>query len=104
MLSGGAKLLYSRLRPVGHSRGIKRPLVVETRDAVFIAPRRHVRQVKTRWRSLRAKTGRKPTYTQNSAAPGAVKIPLELIEVHSGSYLGEDDIERFDDVRSRQND
>ena len=29
------------------------------------------------------------------ANPG--KIPLELIEVQSGSYLGEDDIHRFDD-------
>lgn len=28
-------------------------------------------------------------------------IPLELIEVQSGSYLGEDDIERFDDVYGR---
>ncbi|PLX85630.1 MAG: mannose-1-phosphate guanylyltransferase/mannose-6-phosphate isomerase [Desulfuromonas sp.] len=29
------------------------------------------------------------------------KIPLELIEVQSGSYLGEDDIERFGDVYGR---
>ncbi|MEA1969795.1 MAG: mannose-1-phosphate guanylyltransferase/mannose-6-phosphate isomerase, partial [Thermodesulfobacteriota bacterium] len=29
-------------------------------------------------------------------------IPLELIEVQSGSYLGEDDIVRFDDVYGRQ--
>lgn len=29
------------------------------------------------------------------------KIPLELIEVQSGSYLGEDDIERLDDVYGR---
>jgi mannose-1-phosphate guanylyltransferase/mannose-6-phosphate isomerase len=34
------------------------------------------------------------------ANPG--KIPLELIEVQSGSYLGEDDIQRFDDVYGRQ--
>ncbi|HCW96623.1 MAG TPA: hypothetical protein DHU88_13150, partial [Pseudomonas sp.] len=33
------------------------------------------------------------------ANPG--KIPLEIIEVQSGSYLGEDDIERFDDVYGR---
>ena len=32
------------------------------------------------------------------------KIPLELIEVQSGSYLGEDDIERFDDVYGRKDD
>ncbi|MEC8147389.1 MAG: mannose-1-phosphate guanylyltransferase/mannose-6-phosphate isomerase [Pseudomonadota bacterium] len=31
--------------------------------------------------------------------PGA--IPLEMIEVQSGSYLGEDDIERFDDQYGR---
>lgn len=29
------------------------------------------------------------------------KIPLEIIEVQSGSYLGEDDIVRFDDVYGR---
>ena len=29
------------------------------------------------------------------------KIPLELIEVQTGSYLGEDDIERLDDVYKR---
>jgi mannose-1-phosphate guanylyltransferase/mannose-6-phosphate isomerase len=33
------------------------------------------------------------------ANPG--KIPLELIEVQVGSYLGEDDIERLDDVYGR---
>ena len=26
------------------------------------------------------------------------KVPLEIIEVKSGSYLGEDDIVRFDDI------
>ena len=29
------------------------------------------------------------------------KIPLEIIEVQSGSYLGEDDIVRFDDLYGR---
>jgi mannose-1-phosphate guanylyltransferase/mannose-6-phosphate isomerase len=29
------------------------------------------------------------------------KQPLELIEVQSGSYLGEDDIVRFDDTYGR---
>ena len=33
------------------------------------------------------------------ANPG--KIPLELIEVQVGSYLGEDDIARLDDVYGR---
>ncbi len=31
------------------------------------------------------------------------KIPLEIIEVQSGSYLGEDDIARFEDVYGRGN-
>jgi mannose-6-phosphate isomerase-like protein (cupin superfamily) len=31
--------------------------------------------------------------------PGA--IPLEIIEVQSGSYLGEDDIVRFEDIYNR---
>jgi mannose-1-phosphate guanylyltransferase / mannose-6-phosphate isomerase len=34
------------------------------------------------------------------ANPG--KIPLELIEVQTGSYLGEDDIVRLDDIYSRE--
>ena len=29
------------------------------------------------------------------------KIPLELIEVQSGTYLGEDDIVRYEDVYKR---
>ena len=29
-------------------------------------------------------------------------VPLELIEVQSGSYLGEDDIVRFDDTYGRK--
>lgn len=31
------------------------------------------------------------------------QIPLEMIEVQSGSYLGEDDIIRFDDIYGRTN-
>jgi mannose-1-phosphate guanylyltransferase/mannose-6-phosphate isomerase len=34
------------------------------------------------------------------ANPG--KIPLELIEAQVGSYLGEDDIVRLDDIDDRQ--
>lgn len=30
------------------------------------------------------------------------KVPLEIIEVQSGSYLGEDDIVRFEDIYGRQ--
>jgi mannose-1-phosphate guanylyltransferase/mannose-6-phosphate isomerase len=33
------------------------------------------------------------------ANPG--KLPLELIEIQAGSYLGEDDIVRFEDVYGR---
>jgi mannose-6-phosphate isomerase-like protein (cupin superfamily) len=29
------------------------------------------------------------------------KVPLEIIEIQSGSYFGEDDIVRFDDVYGR---
>jgi mannose-1-phosphate guanylyltransferase / mannose-6-phosphate isomerase len=29
------------------------------------------------------------------------KVPLEIIEVQSGSYLGEDDIVRYDDTYGR---
>jgi mannose-6-phosphate isomerase-like protein (cupin superfamily) len=29
------------------------------------------------------------------------KVPLNLIEVQSGSYLGEDDIERYEDIYRR---
>jgi len=38
--------------------------------------------------------------THRLANPG--KVPLELIEVQSGSYLGEDDIVRFEDSYGRQ--
>ena len=31
------------------------------------------------------------------------KVPLEIIEVQSGSYLGEDDIVRFEDIYGRVN-
>jgi mannose-1-phosphate guanylyltransferase / mannose-6-phosphate isomerase len=40
-----------------------------------------------------------PGVTHRLANPG--KIPLELIEVQSGGYLGEDDIVRFDDRYGR---
>ncbi|PAU56692.1 mannose-1-phosphate guanylyltransferase/mannose-6-phosphate isomerase [Pseudomonas sp. PIC25] len=39
------------------------------------------------------------TAVHRLANPG--KIPLEIIEVQSGSYLGEDDIERLEDVYGR---
>lgn len=42
------------------------------------------------------------TSVHRLANPG--KIPLEIIEVQSGSYLGEDDIERLEDVYGRTTD
>lgn len=41
------------------------------------------------------------TSVHRLANPG--KIPLEIIEVQSGTYLGEDDIERLEDVYGRSN-
>ena len=38
--------------------------------------------------------------THRLANPG--KLPLEIIEVQSGSYLGEDDIVRFEDSYGRR--
>ena len=40
-----------------------------------------------------------PGCVHRLANPGSV--PLEIIEVQSGSYVGEDDIERFEDVYGR---
>ena len=40
-------------------------------------------------------------HTHRLRNPG--KVPLELVEVQSGSYLGEDDIVRFDDTYGRVN-
>jgi mannose-1-phosphate guanylyltransferase / mannose-6-phosphate isomerase len=37
--------------------------------------------------------------THRLANPG--KVPLEIVEVQSGSYLGEDDIVRFEDTYGR---
>jgi mannose-1-phosphate guanylyltransferase/mannose-6-phosphate isomerase len=36
-----------------------------------------------------------------SRAENPGKLPLEIIEVQSGTYLGEDDIVRFDDAYGR---
>jgi mannose-1-phosphate guanylyltransferase/mannose-6-phosphate isomerase len=154
--------------------GLTEHVVVETKDAVFVAPRDHVQQVKALVERLKSDL-RPETYTHKkvyrpwgsyesvdvaerfqvkriTVKPGAIlssqkhfhraehwivvrgtarvsrgddvfilkedestyislgtvhrlenpgKIPLELIEVQSGSYLGEDDIERFDDVYGR---
>ena len=157
--------------------GLSDHVVVETRDAVFIAPRCHVQQVKALVAQLKSRK-RTETYVHTkvyrpwgsyenvdvserfqvkriTVKPKAIlssqkhyhraehwvvvkgtarvtrgddvfilkedestyiplgtvhrlenpgKIPLELIEVQSGSYLGEDDIERFEDVYGRKDD
>jgi mannose-1-phosphate guanylyltransferase/mannose-6-phosphate isomerase len=156
--------------------GLSDHVVVETKDAVFVAPRHHVQQVKALVNQLKSQN-RPETYTHTkvyrpwgsyegvdmserfqvkriTVKPNAIlssqkhyhraehwvvvkgtarvtrgeevfilkedestyipqgtvhrlenpgKIPLELIEVQSGSYLGEDDIERFDDIYGRHN-
>jgi mannose-1-phosphate guanylyltransferase/mannose-6-phosphate isomerase len=154
--------------------GLSDHVIVETKDAVFVAPRRHVQQVKALVDKLKSQN-RHETYTHKkvyrpwgtyesvdeaerfqvkriTVKPKAIlssqkhfhraehwvvvrgtarvtrgeevfilkedestyiplgtvhrlenpgRIPLELIEVQSGSYLGEDDIERFDDAYGR---
>ena len=42
-----------------------------------------------------------PDRHRSSARKSAAKIPLHLIEVQSGSYLGEDDIVRLEDSYGR---
>jgi mannose-1-phosphate guanylyltransferase/mannose-6-phosphate isomerase len=154
--------------------GLTEHVVVETKDAVFVAPRHHVHQVKALVERLKS-GNRQEAYTHKkvyrpwgsyesvdgterfqvkriTVKPKAIlssqkhfhraehwivvrgtarvtrgddvfilkedestyiplgtvhrlenpgRIPLELIEVQSGSYLGEDDIERLDDVYGR---
>jgi mannose-1-phosphate guanylyltransferase/mannose-6-phosphate isomerase len=156
--------------------GLHNHVIVETKDAVFVAPRDHVQQVKTLVDQLKIKNRAETTTHKNVYRPWgsfedmdlsdrfAVKritvkpkaklslqkhlhraehwvvvkgtalvtkgdeqfilkedqstyiplgvvhrlenpgmIPLEIIEVQSGSYLAEDDIERYDDVYGRHN-
>lgn len=53
--------------------------------------------------------GARPQFTKASAIPAGhkhrlynpAKIPLVMIEVQSGDYLGEDDIVRFKDLYGR---
>lgn len=102
--------------------GVKDHVVIETPDAVLFADKarsqdvRHVvnapkhqereeqalhRKVRRPWRWYDSidEVGRFDLYftrrSASSSQPG--KIPLEIIEMRSGSYLGEDDIVRFDD-------
>jgi hypothetical protein len=50
-----------------------------------------------RWFGYCRKLQSRPT----APARNPDKIPLKIIEVQSGSYLGEDDIERFEDIYGR---
>ena len=58
-----------------------------------MSPRRHAR--------ARLLDGRVHPVGQVHALENPGKIPLELIEVQSGSYLGEDDIVRLEDRYGR---
>ena len=40
-------------------------------------------------------------YVRNVTVMADARIPLDLIEVQTGSYLGEDDIVRFEDTYGR---
>ena len=76
------------------------------------------KDIEARLAALAAKTGRTKTFYAKEAIleymddmedkylainrlenPGS--IPLELIEIQSGSYLGEDDIVRYEDIYDR---
>lgn len=48
---------------------------------------------------LTAKAGSSAGAVQRLRNPG--KVPLDLIEVHSGSYLSEDNIVRLEHIRDR---
>src|SRR5215472_4749096 len=93
--------------------GVEDLVVVATADAVMVAPRNRTQDVKRLVARL-VKDRRddqemmlsedQSTYIPIGTAhrlenPG--KIPLHLIEVQSGSYLGEDDIVRFEDSYGR---
>jgi hypothetical protein len=78
--------------------GIENHVVVETKDAVLVAARDRVQDVKQLVNQLKTHA-RSEALTHRMENPGT--IPLELIEVQSGPYLGEDDIVRFDDVYGR---
>ena len=72
----------------------------ESKRAIIAnVPRLHQYMDRHRLSAVVARSGQNFTYISGLANPGT--LPLELIEVHSGSYLGEDDIVRFDDTYGR---
>ena len=53
-------------------------------------------------RELADKLGMSEAAQAEAQDPVLVVIPLEIIETQSGSYLGEDDIVRFEDTYGRR--
>src|SRR5581483_10668069 len=120
--------LYAESRLVS-AVGLKDHVVVETKDAVLVAPRSRVQDVK-KLVHKRKEQGRSEHWivvsgtaritrgdevflleeNQSTYIPIGVrhrienpgKIPLHIIEVQSGSYLGEDDIVRLEDHYGRK--
>jgi mannose-1-phosphate guanylyltransferase/mannose-6-phosphate isomerase len=84
--------------------GVKDLVVVSTIDAVMVVPRDRAQDVRDLVTKL--KDSNRPeasVHRRVHRLANRGKIPLELIEVQTGSYLGEDDIERLDDVYHRGN-
>jgi mannose-1-phosphate guanylyltransferase / mannose-6-phosphate isomerase len=89
--------------------GTENLLIVDTADALLVANATHAEQVKgtaevTNGDQVLLLTENQSTYiplgqVHRLANPG--KVPLEIIEVQSGSYLGEDDIVRLEDTYGR---
>ena len=83
-------IINQRRLPLRGGRAVARARHRGRHRARALAPR-----FRSRRRGLRRARG-----GTRLANPG--KIPLELIEVQVGSYLGEDDIVRLDDVYGRE--
>ncbi len=93
----GASQDQSFIRPVV-ALGTQDLLIIDTPDALLVASRNHAEQVKQV--VARLESQHTPQAVQHRLEnPG--KTELEIIEVQSGSYLGEDDIVRFEDTYDR---
>jgi mannose-1-phosphate guanylyltransferase/mannose-6-phosphate isomerase len=97
-------LVHAASRLVGLV-GVEDLVIIETPDAVLVADKSHTQDVKHIVNSLNQEKREVHTLyipygeIHHLANPGT--IPLEIIEVQSGSYLGEDDIVRFKDDYGR---